>query len=283
MFRIPLLVAVISIVLVAMSGSAAASPQFAATFQIGYTSQVPGTSSGLTGLATWSDPGEQFGKPAALKKIVFAFNPGAKFDTSALPQCKATDQQVRALGAASSLSCQYPGRARRHDRDCERRIPTYDGRQFLQRQRPIIVVVELNGKKLTFFRDDAKGSTITANLVIPQGIALTKLHVVFPAHTSKSDVAEGTPQEAGLPDDAKDLPRYRQSWTTNATFFYDNGFSHTLSATTPCVPPAVADPKGCQIGAAAVQFERTDSSGCAPRSLAATLPQCAASLQPPSP
>ena len=233
MLRTPLFVAVIAIVFVAASGSAAASPQFAATFQINYTSKVPGTSSGLTGLATWTDPGEQFGKPAALKKIVFAFNPGTKFDTSALPACKATDQQVRALGVHACPANTVAGRGDTTG-IATGGFPLTTVVSFFNAKEQIIVVVELNGKKLTFFRDDAKGATITANLVIPAGISLTKLHVVFPAHSSRKRHGK---KKAGKKRAYLTTPTICPPsgvWTTNATFSYDNGFTHTLSSDTPC-------------------------------------------------
>lgn len=229
-----LFVALVTIVLLAIPGSAAASPQFAATFQMNYTSKAPGTSSGLSTLATWTDAGEQFSKPAALKKIVFAFNSGTRFDTSALPVCKATDQQVRALGVHACPTDTLVGRGDTAA-IAAGGLPFTTVVSLFNAKRQIIVVVELNGKKLTFFRDDVQGATITANLVIPTGISLTKLHVAFPTHSSKK--RHGGKRKARKKKAYMTTPSAcpaSGTWTTNATFSYVDGSTQTLSSNTPC-------------------------------------------------
>ena len=73
------------------AGVALASPQFAATLVLTYSSQVPGSPSGFDSLATFSDPGETAGKPKELVKIRVGFHPGTRIDTAALPRCRASD------------------------------------------------------------------------------------------------------------------------------------------------------------------------------------------------
>jgi len=82
-------------------GIAVASPQFVSTFSGTYSAKTPGTSSGVDALATWSDPAEPGGKPKEIQKIEFRLNPGSRLDTSALPACKASDEdvQIRAVRA----------------------------------------------------------------------------------------------------------------------------------------------------------------------------------------
>jgi hypothetical protein len=227
-------VVLVLIVLVALQGSAAASPQFASTFQMTYTSPAPSTSSGLSVLATWADPGEPFGKPIVLTKIVFNFNPGTKFDTSALPICKATDLQVRALG---TKACPANTLVAHGDTNAipTTGIPFTTVVSMFNAKRQIIVVIYLNGKKLTFFRDDVQGSTITSNLDIPAGISLTRLHIEFPRHSTK--------ERRSRRGKARKRKHYMATpsvcppsglWTTNVSFSYADGSTQALSSNTPC-------------------------------------------------
>src|SRR5437867_4239201 len=83
------------VVVLAAAGMAFASPQFVSTFSGTYSAKTPGTSSGLDALATWSDPAEPGGKPKEIQTIKVILNPGSRLDTSALPACKATDEEVQ--------------------------------------------------------------------------------------------------------------------------------------------------------------------------------------------
>src|SRR3954468_2598918 len=82
------------------AGSAAyASSQFTSTFELAYLPSKTASSGGMETFMTWSDPGEMGGKPKRIIRIQFHFNPGTKIDTRALRQCKASDTDVRILGA----------------------------------------------------------------------------------------------------------------------------------------------------------------------------------------
>ena len=78
-------------------GVAIASPQFSSTFALTFSSATPGSPSGLDVSATWSDPGGANGVPKAVTKIEFVGPPGTKFDTSALPRCRASDEDIANL------------------------------------------------------------------------------------------------------------------------------------------------------------------------------------------
>src|SRR5438093_10902411 len=81
-------------------GGAPASDQFAATFDMTYSRTAPASSAGLATHMSWSDPGEPAGKPRAIKEIVLRF-PGTRFDTTALPYCRASADLLRARGPAA--------------------------------------------------------------------------------------------------------------------------------------------------------------------------------------
>ena len=103
------------------------------------------TAVGVSGLATWSDPGEPGGKPKELSKIKVDFAPGARLNTAALPACKASDVdvQIRSVRACprntivGSVRGQglYPGST-----------PFYTYATLFNARRQIIVVVTLDTK-----------------------------------------------------------------------------------------------------------------------------------------
>ena len=80
---------------------AAASPLFASTFTMAYGSGAPGAATGFDTHMTWTDPGEKASKPKEIKRIDFQFAPGTRFDTNALPRCRASLAAVRDRGAAA--------------------------------------------------------------------------------------------------------------------------------------------------------------------------------------
>jgi hypothetical protein len=204
-----------------------ASPQFSATFQMTYLSRAPYSSSGLRTVISWSDPGEQYAKPKAVKNFRFRFHPGARFDTLALPACKASDAAVvrlgtRAcptsskLGSGGTQAIAGPGIA------LQTVVTLFNAR------RKIIVLVQVAGRTLTEFRDNVRGRTLEVNAKIPAGVALTKLDITIPAHSrkrrGKRRVYFRTP--ATCPASG--------SWTTEATLNYVDGSSQVIASDTPC-------------------------------------------------
>jgi hypothetical protein len=61
----------------------------------------PATTTGSTLAIDWRDPANPAGKPYSVKTIVTDFPPGTAIDTGAIPQCKASDAELMARGAAA--------------------------------------------------------------------------------------------------------------------------------------------------------------------------------------
>ncbi len=210
-------------------GVAVASPQFSATVGLTFSSSTPGSPSGLDVLATWTDPGGVNGVPKAVTKIEFVGNPGTRFDTSALPRCRASDEDIANLSV----------------RACPRssKIGTVKGQGLIvtgnpfntiatlfNGRREIIVIVRLvdDGRLITYFRDDVRRGSVAVNLKIPGGIALTRFEAHLPRHFRKY---KGK-RKAYLTTPSKCPPS--GAWTTTANFTYRDGSSQQLAATTPC-------------------------------------------------
>ena len=210
-------------------GVAFAGPQFSSTVGVTFSSAAPGAPSGVDVLATWSDPGAVNAVPKGVTKMEFIGNPGTRFDTSALPRCKASDEDIANLSV----------------RACPRssRIGTVKGKGLIvtgnpfdtvatlfNARRQIIVIVRLvdDGRLITYFRDDVRGGSVAVNLKIPGGVALTRFEAHLPRHfrryKGKRRAYLRTPRTcppSGV-------------WTTTTIFTYRDGSSERLASTTPC-------------------------------------------------
>ena len=215
--------------LVVTCGVAIASPQFSSTVALTYSSQTPSSPSGLDVSASWSDPGASNAVPKAVTKIEFVGHPGTRFDTSALPRCRATDEDI----------------ANRSVRACPRstKIGSVKGQGLIvtgsrfdtvatlfNARGQIIVVVTLagEGRLITYFRDDVQRSSITVNFKIPGGVALTRFDAHLPRHFRK----RGKKRRAYMRTPSTCPPS--ALWTTTVTFTYRDGSSQRLTSTTPC-------------------------------------------------
>jgi len=209
------------------AGIALASPQFASTLVFTYSSKVPGSPSGLDSLATFSDPGEPSGKPKELVKINVRFHPGTRIDTAALPRCRASDTDVRILGLRACPASTKLGIVH-----AEGVIST--GLRFnpvghlFNARRAIIVVVTVDGRYITSFRDDVTRDTLTVNFRIPPGISLIRFKPHIPRHflnrAGKRRAYMRTPPSCPATG----------AWTTTVLFSYRDGSTQELAAATPC-------------------------------------------------
>jgi hypothetical protein len=222
--------ALLVLALLAASASVAiSSPQFVATFQLTYTSSTPGSPMGLDGLGTWSDPGEPFGKPKEVTRIKVIGAPGLKFDTSALPICKASDAAVqrralRACPASTKLGTVKGTAVISTGAAIETLATLFNGK------RQIIVVVMLGDRLLTNFRDNVGRRSVTVNLKLLPGISLTRFEPHIPSHFRKRGKKRRTYLRTPPTCPASGV------WTTTAIFTYRDGSEQTLTAPTPCTP-----------------------------------------------
>jgi hypothetical protein len=225
--RLPALMA--GALLAATSAAAIASPQFSSTVGVTFSSATPGSPSGVDVLAAWSDPGGVNRVPKAVTRMEFVGSPGTKFDTSALPRCRASDEDIanlsiRACPRASKVGT-VKGQGLIVTGNPFNTIATlFNGR------RQIIVIVRLvdDGRLITYFRDDVRGGSVKVNLKIPGGVALTRFEAHIPRHyrryKGRRRAYLRTPR-ACPPSGV---------WTTTTIFTYRDGSAERLASNTPC-------------------------------------------------
>jgi hypothetical protein len=211
----------------AVAGVALASPQFASTLAFTYSSKVPGSPSGFDSFATFSDPGEPGGKPKELIRIKVGFHPGTRIDTAALPRCRASERDVRILGLRACPASTRLGIVRAEGVISTGLRFNPIGHLFNARQ-AIIVVVTIDGRYATSFRDDLTRDTLAVNFRIPPGISLIRFKPHIPRHfrkrAGKRRAYMRTPPSCPATG----------AWTTTVVFSYRDGSTQKLSAATPC-------------------------------------------------
>ena len=211
-------------------GVAVASPQFASTAAVTFASATPRAPTGLDVTATWSDPGAAHAVPKAVTKMRFAGPPGTKFDTAALPRCRASDEDIANLSLRACPRGSIIGTVKGEGVIVTSGNPFNTVATLFNARRKIIVVVTLvdDGRLITYFRDDVRGGAVDVNLKIPGGVALTKFQAHLPRHfrryKGKRRAYLRTPPKcpaAGV-------------WTVQATFDYRDGSTQQLASNTPC-------------------------------------------------
>jgi hypothetical protein len=208
---------------VALLIAALASPQFSSSFDLTYTSRVPGAASGQVPLMTWTDPGAPNRVPKIIKRIRLTFHKGTSFDTSALARCRASDAKILSTGGAACPKASRLGSGHTTGVFSNGSKFVTDVTLFNARGE-IIVVVALNGTPVTEFRDEVKGRTITIEPVLPAGVSLERLKLRIGKHSQGERTYMRNPPAC---------PPSGQ-WTTVAKFTYADGSHETLRDKSPC-------------------------------------------------
>lgn len=212
-----------------VGGVAIASPQFSSTFALTFSAATPGSPSGLDLSASWSDPGGMNRVPKAVTKMRFQGHPGTRFDTSALPRCRASDEDIANLSVRACPRSSKVGSVRGQGLIVTG-SPFNTVATLFNAPRQIIVIVRLvdDGRLITYFRDDVRRSSVAVNLKIPGGVALTK----FDAHLPRHHGTYKGKRRAYLRTPSTCPPS--GVWTTTAIFTYRDGSTEKRTAGTRC-------------------------------------------------
>ena len=93
----------------------------------------------------------------------FVGHPGTKFDTSALPRCRASDEDIANLSLRACPRSSRIGTVKGDGRDRDGQ-PVQHRRDALQRaaQDHRVVTLVDDGRLITYFRDDVRGGSVTS-------------------------------------------------------------------------------------------------------------------------
>lgn len=209
------------------TGVALASSQFSSTVTFTYSSEISGSPSGFDSFATFDDPGEPFGKPKELFRIRVGFHPGTRIDTAALPRCRASDTHVRLLGLPACPASTRLGIVHAEAVTSTGFHVNPIGHLFNAR-RAIIVVVTIDGRYITSFRDDLTRDTLQVNFRLPPGISLIRFRPHIPRHFRKRAGKRRAYMTTPPSCPASGV------WTTSVVFIFRDGSTDEHSDPTPC-------------------------------------------------
>jgi hypothetical protein len=204
-------------------------------FSQAFTTKDPASPTGLTVHVVLRKAGDPSGKPPALRSAVIRGPDGLHFDTSAVPECTASDEELRArgpdacpqdslltVGSFSSISGFGPPLDPFLGDDY-----VFDGRDQLIE----VITFKDNKASPAFDRLTISGATLTAHPPMAPGgppdgeMAVRSLDFAIPTRSARGKSLITTP--AACPAGGQ--------WTTTATFGFGDGSSDTVSSRAPCV------------------------------------------------
>jgi hypothetical protein len=202
-----------------------------------WTATRPGAPTGYTLAVDFFDPGDPAAKPHTLKTLVVRFPDGARVDTTALPQCTASDAELQLEGPdACPADTRVGGGTIVTDTgSTSSAIPRYavnDVTQFNNQDEVIGVAVSRTDPPVTAVsRSRLHGETSTTAIPIFPGspppepfTAFRKMRLSVPVIVRDGRAYGRTPPTC---------PRGR-AWTILMTFVYYDGVSQTIASRSPC-------------------------------------------------
>ena len=203
-----------------------------------FTTRIPGASAGRIFEVDFFDPADREAKPHAASRVFLELHPGARFDTTAIPQCEASDPQLMVQGADACpaesrvgtnvvvTDTGFPG---------PNRLITTDF-VFLNNEEELILVgTERGSGARVVLRGRVKDNTLTIDIpplpgAPPDGGANRSERAVF---NEASTVRDG--RRVAYLTTPPDCPASGR-WTNQVTYTYRDGVEQTATSTSPCVP-----------------------------------------------
>lgn len=228
---------------VVIAASAAASPAAAladarADLTIGFTSQAPGSPTGLNLAVEYKNPNDPAAKPPALESARFNLPAGTRIDNDAAPRCHATDAEIRTAGRRACPPETQIGSGRLVAlTGAGAPADPFDGEAlFFNGEGEIVEIVVVRGsdESAGFDRISIEGSSLVAHPpTLPGGppdgrIAIKRAELQVPAPAAGARPYLTTP--ASCPADGV--------WRGSGDFTFGDGGATTVGTATPCVVSA---------------------------------------------
>ena len=205
-----------------------------------FTTDEPGASTGRAYAIDWVNPTDPSGKPPAFSHLRVDLADGARFDTSAIPQCRASDAELIAGGAGACprdsvvandetvVDTGFPGDARYTTTD----LVFFNNRDELV----LLATVRENGARVVL-RGQVGTNTIDLDVpplpgTPPDGGAAKRQRGSFYARSTRVGGAERP---------FLTTPRTCPSsgyWVNKVTYTYRDGVTQSAQSRSPCRPSA---------------------------------------------
>ena len=241
----------------APAGASAEPPR--QTYSDRFTTDVPGASTGRTYAIDYFDPDDPAGKPHAFSRLRVELAEGARFDTSAIPQCEASDAELVAAGPSA---CPPETRVGTDETVVDTGFPG-PGRYFTvdfvffnnEDELILLATVRENGARVVV-RGRIAGNTLEIDNPMvpgtpPDGAAAKSQRGQF---EPRSALRDGT--QVNYLTTPPTCPRHG-FWVNRVTYTYRDGVEQTVADLSPCVGAGDADRPAIRLGGVPAR--------CAPR------------------
>ena len=211
------------------------------TYSERFTTDEPGAPSGRAYAIDWVNPNDRDAKPPSFSHLRVELAQGARFDTSAIPQCRASDVELMLAGASACprdslvandetvVDTGFPGPGRYLTTD----LVFFNNRDELV----LLATIRENGSRVVL-RAQVGVNTIDLDVpplpgTPPDGGAATRQRGTFYARSTRRD---GRQLNYLTTPPACPSSGY---WVNKVTYTYRDGIKQTAQSRSPCRPSAV--------------------------------------------
>lgn len=251
--------AALAVVALAAQASAVSGPQ-RQTYSDRFTTDAPGASTGRTYAIDYFNPDDPGGKPHAFSHLHLELAEGARFDTSAIPQCGASDAELIAAGASA---CPPESKVGKDETVLDTgfsgpgRYFTIDFAFFNNEDELILLAtVRENGARVVVRGQIGQNTLDIENPMVPgtppEGAAAKSQRGQF---DPRSTVRDG--KQANYLTTPPTCPK-SGFWVNRITYTYRDGIKQAAESKSPCKRPAgppAADDRAPTIRAAGIPRE----------------------------
>ena len=242
-----------------------------ATYTDVFTTKAPGASTGRTYAIDYFDPENPEGKPHAFSHLHLELAPGARFDTSAIPYCEASDAELIAEGASA---CPPESKVGTDETVVDTGFPG-PGRFFTtdfvffnnENELVLLATVRENGVRVVVRGEIGENTLDIENPMVPGtppegGAAKSQRGQFLPGSTLRDGI------QANYLTTPPTCPK-RGYWVNRIVYTWRDGVEQTVESKSPCKRPAdkrpprvraAGIPRACTSGAFRARFSIVDAS-----------------------
>jgi hypothetical protein len=209
-----------------------------ADFGLALSSTAPGSPTGMTVHVLLRAEGDPEAKPSPLRAAVIRLPDGLRFDTGALPECTASDDEIRALGpdACPPETKLTVGEFSAITGFGPPVDPLMGDDHVFNGHNEIIEIISARGSSASpgFDRLTIEGTTLTAHPPMAPGgppdgeSAVRSIDFAIPVRSEAGRSLITTPPACPAGGE----------WVSRATFGFADGNAETVGSATPCTRPA---------------------------------------------
>jgi hypothetical protein len=221
------------VVAAASTAAVAFGSSEATTFSFKQSAHKPSAPTGIAFNLEFGDPAAANGLPAGLKDFKITMPKGAKFDPAGAAQCKATNAELMAQGAAA---CPAASRIGKGQATATNGTAVVDVAGFIFNEKAsgknaFLFLFLINGAYAAAFDAPVKGSSLSATGLtgaVPGGLLVTKFSGTIDKHS------KGRGKKKHVLITAPSACPKSKKWINKATFTFLDGTKDTATSTSAC-------------------------------------------------